>query len=163
MGSHDPFGHLQHKLWQKKKVEKQIDKLIPDHGKSEVDPIPLRVGGVRHAIGKLWMKATTSIQTSSRSKVCTRSYSPTKLRDSQPWRFQHSHLGVLGQKKPFGCHYCGEVQNILYGGRWCLPPNPGHGESCESKVVHGSFQHQRCYNLVLTNLFLGFVQVYVSE
>jgi hypothetical protein len=41
-------------------------------------------------------------------------------------------------KKPFGCHSPGEVQSILYGGRWWLPPSPGHGESCESKVVRGS-------------------------
>jgi hypothetical protein len=41
-------------------------------------------------------------------------------------------------KSPFGCHSGGEVQSILYGGRWWLPPNPNCGESCESKVVRGS-------------------------
>ncbi len=40
-------------------------------------------------------------------------------------------------KKPFGCSPRGEVQNILYGGRWWLPPSPGCGESCESKVTDG--------------------------
>ncbi len=28
---------------------------------------------------------------------------------------------------------CGVTQRILYGGRWWLPPSPGHGESCVSK------------------------------
>jgi len=37
------------------------------------------------------------------------------------------------EKKPFGCSLSGELQNILYGGRWWLPPSPGHGESCVSK------------------------------
>jgi hypothetical protein len=40
-------------------------------------------------------------------------------------------------KKPFGCGCREEVQRIIYGGRWWLPPSPGHGESCESKVARG--------------------------
>jgi len=39
----------------------------------------------------------------------------------------------------------GEMQKILYGGRWWLPPNPGHGESSESKVACGLSQHPECY------------------
>jgi len=30
------------------------------------------------------------------------------------------------------------------GGRWWLPPNPGRGESSESKVARGLSQHQEC-------------------
>jgi hypothetical protein len=41
-------------------------------------------------------------------------------------------------KKPFGCHSRGVVQNILYGGRWWLPLSPNRGESCESVVARGS-------------------------
>jgi len=40
-------------------------------------------------------------------------------------------------KKPFGCGCHGEAQNILYGGRWWLPPSPGRGESSESKIARG--------------------------
>jgi hypothetical protein len=40
-------------------------------------------------------------------------------------------------KKPFGCGCRGEAHSILYGGRWWLPPSPGHDESCESKVARG--------------------------
>jgi hypothetical protein len=43
----------------------------------------IRVGGMRHAVGKLSMKATTLVWTSSRSEVYTRSYSPAKLWDLQ--------------------------------------------------------------------------------
>ncbi len=35
---------------------------------------------------------------------------------------------------PFGCSLGGELQRILYGGRWWLPPNPNRGESSESKL-----------------------------
>jgi len=34
------------------------------------------------------------------------------------------------EKKPYGCSLGGELQSILYGGRWWLPSNLGHDESC---------------------------------
>jgi len=39
-------------------------------------------------------------------------------------------LGSPGREKPFGCGPHGEVQSILSGGRWWLPPSLGRGESC---------------------------------
>jgi hypothetical protein len=47
------------------------------------------------------------------------------------------------EKVPFGCSLRGQMQRILYGGRWWLPPNPGRGESSESKVARGLSQHQK--------------------
>ncbi len=82
----------------KRKVVSQIGSLTPDHKKSGIDPIPLYTGGMRHTVGNLLTRATTLVETPSQSKVCTRSYSHAKLRDSRPWRFRDSHLGVLGQK-----------------------------------------------------------------
>jgi hypothetical protein len=82
----------------KRKVVSQTRSLTPDHGKSGIDPIPLRAGGMWHAVEKFLMRATSLVYTLSRSEVCTRSYSFAKLRDSQPWRFRDSHLGVPGQK-----------------------------------------------------------------
>jgi hypothetical protein len=46
-------------------------------------------------------------------------------------------FGSLGTKRPFGWGPRGEVQRILYGGRWWLPPSLVRGESCESKVARG--------------------------
>jgi hypothetical protein len=43
-----------------------------------------------------------------------------------PWESQ--------EKVPFGCSLRGELQRILYGGRWWLPSSPGRGESSESKL-----------------------------
>jgi len=45
------------------------------------------------------------------------------------------------EKEPFGCKCGRELQKILYGGRWWLPPSPGRGESSESKVARGLSQH----------------------
>jgi hypothetical protein len=47
------------------------------------------------------------------------------------------------EKVSFGCSSRGELQRILYGGRWWLPPSPGRGESSESKVARGLSQHQK--------------------
>jgi hypothetical protein len=41
-------------------------------------------------------------------------------------------FGSPGREKPFGCRPRGEVQSILYGGRWWLLPSLGRGESCVS-------------------------------
>jgi hypothetical protein len=82
----------------KKKARSQTSNSTPDHGNLGIDSILLCVGGMQHATGKLSTKAITSVQTSTRSKVCTKNYSPAKLRDSQLLRFRDSHLRVLGQK-----------------------------------------------------------------
>jgi len=47
------------------------------------------------------------------------------------------------EKVPFRCGSRGVTHRILYGGRWWLPPNPGRGESSESKVARGLSQHQK--------------------
>jgi len=39
------------------------------------------------------------------------------------------------EKKLFRCSFCGEMQRILYGGRWWLPSSPGRGESYVSKCT----------------------------
>jgi hypothetical protein len=67
----------------KRKVGNQIGNLIHDHKNLKINPIPLRAGGVRHAVEKLSMKATTLLQTSSQSEVYTRSYSPAKSQEFQ--------------------------------------------------------------------------------
>jgi hypothetical protein len=38
------------------------------------------------------------------------------------------------EKEPFGCKSHVELQRILHGGRWWLPPSLGRGESSESKL-----------------------------
>jgi hypothetical protein len=47
------------------------------------------------------------------------------------------HFGESREKEPFGCKCDGELQRLLYGGRWWLPSSLGCGESSESKVAHG--------------------------
>jgi hypothetical protein len=55
----------------KRRVGSQTANLTLDHKKSGIDPIYLSAEGVRHTLGKLSMRATTLLQTASRSEVCS--------------------------------------------------------------------------------------------
>jgi hypothetical protein len=54
----------------------------------------------------------------------------SKVPGLQPETFSGLQLGSPRKKEPFGCNLGGELQSILYGGRWWLPPSPCCGESC---------------------------------
>jgi len=68
--------------------------------------------------------------------------------------FETLNLGVLGQNDIWVLALWPGAENIIRG-RWWLPLNPGHGESCEFVFVHGSSMYQKCSNYVLTNLLFG--------
>jgi hypothetical protein len=53
---------------------------------------------------------------------------------SPNWDSFETPLWESREKKSFGCRCGRELQRILYGGRWWLPPSPGRGESSESKL-----------------------------
>jgi len=56
---------------------------------------------------------------------------------SPNWDSFGTSLWESWEKEPFGYKCDIKLQRILYGGRWWLPPSPGHGESSESKVARG--------------------------
>jgi hypothetical protein len=58
----------------KKKVGSQTANLTPDQKKSRIDPIYLSTDNVRHIVEKLSTRATTLLQTTPQSKVCSQSY-----------------------------------------------------------------------------------------
>jgi hypothetical protein len=105
----------------------------------QFDSRPLKVGNrplpdlqVRHGVGKISTRATTLVQTSSRSDSAVRSYELPKSRDSN-WDNFGTPTWESREKEPFGCSPRGALQRILYGGRWWPPSSPGRGESCVSK------------------------------
>jgi hypothetical protein len=67
--------------------------------------------------------------------------------ESPNWDTFGTPLWESRDKEPLGRGRGGAMQRILYGGRWWLPPNPGRGESSESKVAskvaRGLSQHQK--------------------
>jgi hypothetical protein len=132
MASHEPFGHLQPKLWVKEG------------------------SGVKLAV---WLP-TTKIQESTSSRRSLTEWNmglESSQRELQLWfRFRSNrilHSGDMSSQSPgtptrdsfgtppwesrekesFGCSLDGELQSILYGGRWWFPSSSGRGESSVSK------------------------------
>ncbi len=103
--------------------------------KSGIDLFPTSDSRVRYGIGKLSRRVITLVLTSLQSDFAVGSYKLPKSRDSN-----RDSLGTFEtptwesqEKEPFGCSLCGELQSILYGGRWWLPPSSGCAESYVSK------------------------------
>jgi hypothetical protein len=105
--------------------------MTPDQKKSGIDPIYLASGDVRHIVGKLSTRATTLLQTASRSEVCTRSYAPSKSRESSLAGFRDSHAGVPGQKAIWMWPPWRVIEYTIRG-KVAASPSPGRGESCVS-------------------------------
>jgi len=132
MASHCPFGHLQPKLWAKEGP------------------------GVKLAV---WLLTTKSPESTS-SRRCLKECNTTlesSRRELQLWFKTRpdpsSGWGAVAvqspgtptrdsfgtptweswEKRPFGCSLGRELQRIVYGGRWWLPPSPNCGESNSPK------------------------------
>jgi hypothetical protein len=157
MASHEPFGHLQDKLWSKEGL------------------------GVKLAI---WLSTTKSWE--SIWPRCVQVNCDTLLERSwgelqicfRPHPNQRSELGVMNSqspgslnqdnfeippwesqdKKPFGCRSHGQTQRILYGGTWWLPPSIGHCESSESMLPVACPNTKGDPECGLTNLWLVLMQ-----
>jgi hypothetical protein len=137
MGSHDPFGRLKHKLWSKEKSGVKLAIWLPTMESRESTWFPC----VQVACDTLLESSQHGLQ--FRFKPHPNRRSTQEVIVSQ--NCGSSNLGDFGtpiweslDKKPFGWGCRGEVQSILYGRRWWLPPSPGHGDFCESEVAHGS-------------------------
>jgi hypothetical protein len=120
----------------------QISSLTPDHKKSGIDPIPVCAEGVRHIVGKLSRRTTSSLQTLSQSEVGARSYECPKSRESKPGQFRDSTLGVPGQRAIRAWAWWSDIENTIRG-KVVVSPSPGRGESSEPKVARGLSQHQK--------------------
>jgi hypothetical protein len=69
-------------------------------------------------------------------RLCSQELWAPKVPGLQPGQFRDNFetpTWESWEKEPFGCSLGGELQRILQGGRWWLPPSLGRGESNESK------------------------------
>jgi len=132
MASHEPFGHLQPKLWAKEGSGVKLAVWLPTTKSRESTsswcPIlecNMALKSYRKEI-QLWFKPHLDWTLQSRDMNSQSSGSPTRNNFGTPtWESR--------EKEPFGCSLGGKLQSILYGGRWWLPPSSGRGESCVSK------------------------------
>jgi hypothetical protein len=151
---HEPFGHLQHKLWSKEGLEVKLAIWLPTTKSQEStrprcvqvkcntplealeesykfasDLIP-----TRGLSWELWAPKVSGVQTGTVSELLL----------GNPETKSHSDAGVAEQRR------------ILYGGRWWFPPSLGRGESSES-VLHVACPNTKSDSeCELTNLLVGF-------
>jgi hypothetical protein len=136
MGSHDPFGYLQRKLWQKARSRIKLVVWLPTTKSRESTRLPY---------GQ--MECDTMLESSRwKLQLCFRPRPNQKSEQeimapqscgSPTLAISRLPFGSPRTKRPFGCGPHGEAQRILYGGRWWLPLSSVRGESCESKVARG--------------------------
>jgi len=140
MASHEPFGHLQHKLWSKERPGVKLAIWLPTTKSWESTRFQC-----------VQVKCNTSLESSRRKlqlwfRPCPNPSLGREVMNAQspgsPNRDNfRTPLWESQEKEPFGCKCSRELQRILYGGRWWLPPSPGRDESSESKVARGLSQH----------------------
>jgi len=129
---HEPFGHLQPKLWAKEGPGVKLVVWLPTIKSQESTSFRCPILECNTALESSWGElqlwfgpcCDRTLQSgdmnSPSSKILTRDSFGTPTWESR-------------EKEPFGCSLGGEVQSILYGGRWWLPLSPGCGDSCVSK------------------------------
>jgi hypothetical protein len=155
MVSHEPFGHLQHKLWSKEGPGVKLTIWLPTTKSQKSTrfrcvqvkcdtPLKISWGELQ-----LWFKPRPDPSLGREVMNAQSPGSPNRDNFGTP-------LWESREKEPFGCKCGGKLQRILYGGRWWFPSGLGCGESSEFKVARGLSQHQKGVKWVLTNLLVGF-------
>ncbi len=135
MALHEPFEHLQPKLWAKEGPGvKPVIKLavwLPTTKSQELTRIRrwqvecnTTLESSRRGL-QVWFRPR--LDQRSRREVMVVQSPGNPSRDSFGTPLWESR-----DKKPFGCSLRRQTQRILYGGRWWLPPSWGRGESSES-------------------------------
>jgi len=150
MALHEPFGHLQPKLWAKEESKVKLAVWFPTTKSQEST-----------WIRRLQEECDMALESFQRElQDCFRPHSNPRseqeVMDAQsPGSPNRDSFGTppweSREKVPFKCSLCRELQRILYGGRLWLPPSPSYGEWSESKVTSGLSQHQKSAEWVLTN------------
>jgi hypothetical protein len=135
--------------------KRRAGSLTSDRIKSGIDPIPMCVGGVRHGVGKLSRRATSLVQTSSRSEVRARSYDGLKSRESKPGQFRDSTLGNLGQRAIWVWARRSYAENTMWG-KVVASPKSGPWWVLCVKVLVACPNTQGCSRMWINPLVVGF-------
>jgi hypothetical protein len=132
MASHEPFGHLQPKLWAKEGPGVKLVIWFPTTKSREstsfwrpLTKCDMALESSQREL-QLWFKPCPNRRLEREVMVAQSPESPNRDSFSTP-------LWESRENVPFGCSLRGRTQRILYGGRWWLPPSPRRGESSVSK------------------------------
>ncbi len=136
MTSHESFGHLQLKLWAKEALGVKLAVWLSTTKSWE----STRIRRLQEECDMELERSQRELQDYFRPHPNLRS--KQEVMDAQsPGSPNRDNFGTplweSREKVPFGCSLHGELQRILYGGRWWLPLSLGRGESSESNVARG--------------------------
>jgi len=134
MASHGPFGHLQPKLWAKEGPGVKLLVWLPTTKSREstssrrcFKECNTTLESSRQEL-QLWFRPHPNLSSGQGAMNVQSLETPTRDSFGTPtWESR--------EKEPFGCSLGGELQSILYGGRWWLPSSSGRDESCVSKCL----------------------------
>jgi hypothetical protein len=153
MASHEPFGHLQPKLWAKEGPGIKLAIWFPTTKSRE----STRIRGQQ-------VECYTALESSQGElQDCFRPHpnrrSEQDIMDVQSpgsanWDNFGTPLWESWEKVTFECRCSGVTQRILYGRRWWLPPSPGRGESSEFVLPVACPNTKGGPECELTNLWL---------
>jgi hypothetical protein len=120
MGSHEPFGHLKHKLWQKERLGVKLTIwFLTTESQKSTRPRCVQVEcdtSLESFQQELQIFFRPHPHRRFEKKIMTSQSGGSPNRDSfgtPPWESQ--------DKKSFACRCREEAQRIVYGGRWQLP------------------------------------------
>jgi hypothetical protein len=153
MALHEPFGHLQPKLWAKEGPGVKLAVWFPTTKSWKSTWIRRQQVECNTTLEssqgalQVWFRPRPDRRLRREIMVAQSPGSPNRDSFGTP-------LWESREKVTFRCSLRGQTQIILYGGRWWLPPSSGRDESSESKVARGLFQHQKDVEWVLTTLWL---------
>jgi hypothetical protein len=155
MALHWPFGHLQPKLWAKEGPGIKLPVWLPTIKSQESIFSQCRLKECNMALKssrqelQLWLRPCPDPSLGRRATSVQSSRTPTRDSFGTPtWESR--------EKKPFGCSLSGELQSILYGGRWWLPPESGPWWVLCVKVPLAWPNTQRCSRMLTNLLVVGF-------
>jgi hypothetical protein len=130
MGSHDPFGHLKHKLWPKERLGVKLTISLPTTKSQESTWFPC----VQVACDIPLESSRRELQCFFKSHFNRRSAHKVM----GPQSNGSPNFGNFGTPK-YAIWMWASWRGVEYiGGRWWLPPSSGRGESCEPKSARGS-------------------------
>jgi hypothetical protein len=153
MALHEPFGHLQPKLWAKEGPKVKLAVWFPSTKSREST-----------WIRRQQVECNTTLKISQREiQYCFRPHpnrrSEQEIMDAQSIGSANrdnfgTPLWESREKVTFGCRCSRVTQRILYGGRWWLPPSPGCSESSEFVLPVACPNTKGVPECELTNLWL---------
>jgi hypothetical protein len=147
MVSHEPFGHMQHKLWSKEGPGVKLAVWLPTTKSRE----STRSWCVQMECDTPWESSWGELQVFFRphpqSEVWAGSYELPKSWESKPGQFRDSSLGVPRIKAIWMQVRQSNVENTMWGK---VVPSPECGPWWVKwvRVARGLSQHQKCFSKV---------------